>query len=320
MQESKIAETKRFLVVTPVLNGVTYALECIQAVRTAFNTFDYLHVIVDGGSTDGTIETIEAVTDASLKLIVAPKTTMYQALNIGMKCAEADIFYQINIDDLVLPEAAEIADGSFRANPGMDVLVGSCLLLDLEAKMVRSKYFMKRQNEMLSLNLFLAQPSTFVRLATLRRIGGYNEDFKWASDTDLWLRLTSAGAKFVTIDDFLSIDRVHSAVARLSDRHFIELAVLRGHYNRKLRLKWLRAKWNYIKLAGRLFYGLFAGLGSGKSVVYEDDAPHRLLAFFFDGKSRVAIHCDAINDSFPISGYVSAFFNKNPRLSLSHKV
>jgi len=225
-------EKNQFLIVTPVLNGEKFISECISSVKLAFSNFSYKHIIVDGGSTDNTIKIVEENSHNNLILIKAPDTTMYQAINKGIYFIEADYFYQLNADDLVLPGIPDLVYKYFKNDNTIDVVSGAILSVNIETNYCKFKVLLKNQFNInkIGVNLFVNQPSTFVRYNIMKEAGGFNENFKYASDTELWLKLIKKGYTFKRIDKCLSIDRVHSDCAALSNCHIQELKIVRETY------------------------------------------------------------------------------------------
>ena len=85
----------RFTVVTPVLNGAGFVEECLDTV--ASQSHQASHIVVDGGSTDGTLDIVSA--RENVRVLVEPKSNIYEALNLGIKAAETDYICFLNCDD-----------------------------------------------------------------------------------------------------------------------------------------------------------------------------------------------------------------------------
>ena len=84
-------------IVTPVFNSVRWIELCLQSVRHALQGQSYEHIIVDGGSTDGTLEYLKQQKD--IRLIPGPDKGMYDALNKGMAAARGRILGHLNADE-----------------------------------------------------------------------------------------------------------------------------------------------------------------------------------------------------------------------------
>ena len=84
-------------IITPVFNSVRWIELCLQSVRHALQGQSYEHIIVDGGSTDGTLEYLKQQKD--ICLIPGPDKGMYDALNKGMAAARGRILGHLNADE-----------------------------------------------------------------------------------------------------------------------------------------------------------------------------------------------------------------------------
>lgn len=221
-----------FLIVTPVLNGDIFVSECIASIRSAFQHFAFKHVIVDGGSTDNTKKIVKDHKHGDLVFLKRPGSTMYQAINKGLDYIEADYFYQLNVDDLVLPEAPHIVYRHFKSDDSIDVISGSCLSINIETNYCKLKVPTKNQFKIdrIGINLFVSQPSTFVRYEVMKKVGGFSQNLKYAGDMDLWLKLIKNGHKFSKVNQCLSVDRIHSKCVRKSIEHINGLKIVRQNY------------------------------------------------------------------------------------------
>jgi glycosyltransferase involved in cell wall biosynthesis len=84
-------------IVTPVFNSIRWIDLCIRSVRHALQGQSYEHIVVDGGSTDGTLEYLKQQQD--IRLILGPDKGMYDALNKGMAAARGRIVGHLNADE-----------------------------------------------------------------------------------------------------------------------------------------------------------------------------------------------------------------------------
>ena len=84
-------------IVTPVFNSIHWIDLCVRSVRHALQGQNYEHIVVDGGSTDGTLEYLKQQQD--IRLILGPDKGMYDALNKGMAAARGHIVGHLNADE-----------------------------------------------------------------------------------------------------------------------------------------------------------------------------------------------------------------------------
>ena len=114
-------------IVTPVFNSIRWIDLCLRSVRHALQGRDYEHIVVDGGSTDGTLEYLNQQKD--IRLIPGPDKGMYDALNKGMTTARGRIFGHLNADEQYdragLTRALQKLDQT-----GADAVFGPTIMLD----------------------------------------------------------------------------------------------------------------------------------------------------------------------------------------------
>ena len=84
-------------IVTPCLNAEPFIAEAVRSVLSQ-TCADVEHIVVDGGSTDGTLAVLQEYPD--VKVISRPGSGLYEALNLGIEASRGKIVGQLNGDDL----------------------------------------------------------------------------------------------------------------------------------------------------------------------------------------------------------------------------
>ena len=114
-------------IVTPVFNSVRWIQLCLQSVRHALQGRNYEHIVVDGGSTDGTLDYLNQQKD--IRLIPGPDKGMYDALNKGMATARGRILGHLNADEQY--DRAGLARALQKLEQtGADAVFGPTIMLD----------------------------------------------------------------------------------------------------------------------------------------------------------------------------------------------
>lgn len=106
----------RFSVVTPSFNSSEYIEQCIVSIHgQSYKNFE--HFIIDGGSTDGTLEIIQRCAEKfKFTWISEPDNGMYDAINKGFALAKGEIFCWLNSDDMYFPWTFETVSKLFDQN------------------------------------------------------------------------------------------------------------------------------------------------------------------------------------------------------------
>jgi glycosyltransferase involved in cell wall biosynthesis len=219
-------------VVTPSLNQAPYLREAIESVRAQ----DYPHIehlVVDGGSTDGTLEVLREYDH--LRWVSEPDRGQSHALNKGFALATGDVLGWLNADDAYLPHA--VGQG-LRAlhEDGVELVYADVTRVNddgVDPRRIRSRARWDLWTE-LNLGCGIYSPSVFFSRAAYEAVGAVDEGLELTMDYDLWLRIGRRfGARHV--DDVWSIQRVHDDAK--SVRHYDDfwperLAVSRRHGGR----------------------------------------------------------------------------------------
>jgi len=193
-----------FSIITPTFNSRTTLREAVEGVLEQQGVaLEYL--IIDGGSTDGTVELIEELADGNscIRSISEPDCGIADAFNKGLAMASGDWIGILNSDDCYASGALATVAAAIEANPGVDVIHGNMLRLDEEGRPL----FILHPADLDSAiwhQMPLNHPTVFVSRRAYERVGGFDRSLRIAMDYDLILRLYKAGAKFVYLDRTLA--------------------------------------------------------------------------------------------------------------------
>lgn len=183
-------------IITIVYNGERYIADAIGSVEAqTYRNLEY--IIVDGGSTDGTLSIIRRYGDIVTTVVSEADKGIADAFSKGVQLANGEIIGMINADDWYAPDAVRrVVD----AIGGYDVAYGDLQLWkrDKPALVVRGDHHRLR-NEM-SVN----HPTVFVRRECYQEFGLFNDRYAIAMDYDFLLRLAMAGRGFVHVPGVLA--------------------------------------------------------------------------------------------------------------------
>jgi glycosyltransferase involved in cell wall biosynthesis len=198
-------------IVTPCLNSRRTLPATLASVR-AQRYPGLEHLVVDGGSTDGTLEVLEQA--EGIRFVSEPDRGLTDALNKGIGMASGEVIGWLNADDLYLPGALEAVGRAFAEHPEAEWVTGRCLIIDAGGREIRRpiaryKDFLLRRYSypaLLTQN-FVAAPATFIRRDALQAVGLFDERFRYSMDYDVWLSLARRGDP-VVIDKPLAAFRM----------------------------------------------------------------------------------------------------------------
>ncbi|KPF46849.1 glycosyltransferase [Rhizobium sp. AAP43] len=196
----KYSAIGRISVVTPCYNCVEFIEQAVVSVLDQ-DYLDIEYIIVDGGSTDGTLDVIrsilgrDAYRDRNVRLVTGRDKGMYDALSKGFSMATGDIFCYLNADDTFEPGALRGVGQHFARYPDQKVIYHSDHVLFENWKFCNLDQPKRVGTADLLGGHILFQDGVFWRSSAYRAVGGFRSDFKLAGDFDFWLRL-SAQYKF----------------------------------------------------------------------------------------------------------------------------
>ena len=198
-------------VVTPTLNQAQFLERTLASVRR--QTYPNLeHIVIDGGSTDGTLDILRREGEAgSLRWTSEPDGGMYDALNKGIDTASGEVLAYLNSDDAWLPWAVERVMRVFGSKHDVDIVFGDGIKVDEDIGKQRLRLFPPFDRISLANYESLMQPAVFWRRRLIERIGGFDTGMRYVADLDYWLRAAEAGARIVHVREVLAVERIHAA-------------------------------------------------------------------------------------------------------------
>lgn len=252
----------KLTIVTPSYNHAHFIERTIASVLDQGYP-DLEYIVVDGGSTDGTVDILSRYS-ADLIWTSEKDRGQSDAINKGLRRATGDVVAFLNSDDTYEPGALARVAGYFEQHPEVQWAYGKCRIVDEHDKEIRrpitwyKNLLLRRYSyrKLLAEN-FISQPATFWRRQLHNEVGYLNEDEHYVMDYEFWLRL---GRRYPAgvIPGYLAAFRMYDASksGSLSNPQFRdELRVAKAFSNGD-RLPILLHRFNYRKIVWT--YGLMA--------------------------------------------------------------
>lgn len=188
-------------IITPCLNAASTIETALESVRA--QRYPRLeHVVVDGGSTDGTLEILENA--SGIRYVSEPDRGRPDAANKGVALSSGELVAWLNADDRYEPGALLAVGEALAGSPQAHWATGYCRIVDGNDREIR-RFVSGYKNLLLrhwSYGLYLTQnfiadPATFVRRPALEAVGAFDDRYRISHDYDLWLRVARLGPPLV---------------------------------------------------------------------------------------------------------------------------
>jgi len=195
-------------ILTPSFNQAAWLPDNLRSI--ASQTYPHVeHIVMDGGSTDGSLEVLANAGD-EIRWRSEADRGQADAINKAFRESTGEIIGWLNSDDAYFDAGVIAAVVEFFGRHGdIDVVYGHCLQTTQSGRAIQVLWAPPFDADlMLAVNLQM-QPSTFMRRSALTD-PMLDDTFHFAMDYELWLRLATTAHGFARLDRFLSIDRHQS--------------------------------------------------------------------------------------------------------------
>lgn len=224
-------------IVTPSFNQARFLEQTMLSVLNQ-DYPDIEYIVVDGGSTDGSVDIIRRYADRLAWWVSEPDRGQTDAINKGFAHAHGEILAWLNSDDTYQPGAVRAAVEALGKHPEAAMVYGDAHYIDENGRVIgrfpaaQTDYRRLRQGY-----VHIPQQSAFWRASYWRQVGPLDPTFYFAMDYDLWVRLAALAPLVYIPGQVWANFRLHSDAKTISadDRCWPEM--LRVH--RRLGGGWL---------------------------------------------------------------------------------
>ena len=200
-------------IVTPSYNQGQYIEQTILSIINQ-NYPNLEYIIIDGGSTDNSIDIIKKYEKQLTYWISEPDHGQSDAINKGLAKCTGEIFNWINSDDYLEPSALLTIAEAFN-NPNTDIVCGYTSIFEgtVEKEILKHRTTIYNNVEATLVQQRINQPAMFYRLSVFKNLGGINTNLHYVMDLELWFKyLCLRGQdKMIFKDDVFAHFRIHSS-------------------------------------------------------------------------------------------------------------
>lgn len=181
-------------VLTPTWNAARWAREAAASVAGQTWRGEIEHLVIDAGSTDGTVERIREGNPRAIIVSETVRDGLYASLNRGFARSRGSVIAWLNADDVFLPDAIERAASALDGAPDAGLAIADLERLKESGERVVVRHpadVVERCRAGDLVDGFVTPMSCFWRREVLASLGDYDPELRIVADRDLWLRMAA---------------------------------------------------------------------------------------------------------------------------------
>ena len=183
----------RISIITPSYNQADFLEQTIRSVLCQ-DVDELEYIIVDGGSTDGSVEIIRKYEEQLTWWVSEPDRGQAEAINKGLARSRGEIVAWLNSDDLYAPGALREAVKVLAEDQKLGMAYGNAVSIDRNGRPLNDMAFDDWSLEGLAAFNIICQPAVFMRRSTLQKTGFLDPNYHYLLDHHLWLRIAREAA------------------------------------------------------------------------------------------------------------------------------
>lgn len=241
----------RVSIVTPSFQQAQYLEQTIRSVLgQGYPDLEY--IIVDGGSTDESVEIIKRYASRLAWWVSQPDKGQSDAISKGFARATGDIVAWLNSDDMYAPGALQTAAAVMQRYPDVGLVYGDAVSINQYGRPLNDMAFPKMSLADLAAFEIICQPAVFIRRSVLAQVGPVNPEYRYLMDHELWLRIALKAPIRHIEKQVLAFARQHPAAKNVAQAAGFGAEALRI-------LAWMRTQPDYSGLFRRQAARMEAG-------------------------------------------------------------
>lgn len=237
----------KFSIITVCYNSAKTIEDTIKSVANQKNV-SVEHILIDGASTDGTIEIIKQHASVT-KFVSEPDNGIYDAMNKGIVIAKGDVIGTLNADDFYMHDHVLWEVEKVFLDPTVDACYGDLIYVRQDNTEQVVRFWKSRDHEpgLFESGWMPAHPTFFVRKSVYERLGSFNLNYKIAADFELLFRFIEQNkirTKYLpkvlvkmrlggtTNKNLSNILRQNKEIITILNKHYVDFSVLKFVFNK----------------------------------------------------------------------------------------
>jgi len=183
---------KLISIITPTFNSVDKLETCILSIKN--QTYKNIeHIIIDGGSSDSTIDLIRKYEkEYNIKWLSEKDNGVADAMNKGFEMASGEFFGWIDADNYYNPDIIESIIKNFETTPSINIIYGNVDIVDVDKKVSSyspPEHISFEKALIYTTGAIPVQPAVFFKREVFEKAKGFDSKYKIAGDFDFWLKV-----------------------------------------------------------------------------------------------------------------------------------
>ena len=202
-------------VVFPVYNAARYVEEALSSILSQ-TCKDFEIILINDGSTDDSLRIMQkaAQNDPRCRIINRENRGIVFSCNEGLQLARGEYIFRMDSDDIARPTRFERQLSYLKAHPDCVAVGSKAMMIDPDGFPLMEQIIAFEHEEIVADYMIgglpIVHPTVAMPRQALMRIGGYRQEFEWAEDVDLFLRLAEIG-RLANLPEVLLDYRQHLA-------------------------------------------------------------------------------------------------------------
>ena len=245
----KTNDTPLTSVIIPTYNRLSYLSKCLESIKNTIETesLNYEVIVVDAGSTDGTVNFLDTFDAPWLRWISEKDNGAAEAVNKGISLSRGKFFRYFSDDDQMVPGCNALIVQYLIDNPDIDVAAGVAQYNEEDCNGTITPIEVNQTIGELSYKSFgddsgwLTHEATTIRKKIFTELGYYDTRIRHSFDVELWWRILKARKRFVVLNHLLVIRHLQpNSNSRTHDKEiFKEFTLIYSRHHAWKLLYWL---------------------------------------------------------------------------------
>lgn len=206
-------------IITPSFNQANYLENTIKSVLNQ-NYPNLEYIIIDGGSTDGSVDIIKKYQDYLFYWISEKDEGQSQAINKGFKKASGKYINWLNSDDVLLENALFTLSHYLESNQSVGLVYGNVIYINAKNEVLYQSYEIPYSQKITIYGTnYIPQPAALYRREIIEKIGCLDENLHYCMDHEYWLRMYHTNIKIGNVKNNIAGYRLHRRSKGVSHAH-----------------------------------------------------------------------------------------------------